>query len=52
MCGYVYDSAKGDPEGKIPPGTSFPQIPPDWTCPQCEAKKGQFIIAVKETTGP
>jgi rubredoxin len=42
VCGYVYDPAKGDAEGNVPPGTSFEQLPDDWTCPVCGAEKDQF----------
>ena len=26
-CGYVYDPERGDPDGRIPPGTAFEDIP-------------------------
>ena len=42
VCGYIYDPAKGDPEGKIPPGTPFEKLPEDWTCPVCGAAKSEF----------
>jgi len=42
VCGYIYDPEKGDPEGGIKPGTSFEDIPDDWTCPVCGASKDQF----------
>jgi rubredoxin len=42
VCGYVYDPAKGDPDGKIPPGTPFEKLPDDWTCPVCGAAKSEF----------
>ena len=42
VCGYVYDPAKGDPEGNIPPGTAFYDLPDDWSCPVCGAAKDQF----------
>ena len=45
ICGYIYDPTKGDPGTGIPPGTAFLDLPPDWTCPLCGAKKGQFIKA-------
>ena len=41
-CGYVYDPAVGDPEGGIPPGTSFDDLPEDWVCPQCGVGKAFF----------
>ena len=35
LCGYVYDPAEGDPEGDIPPGTAFEDLPEGWVCPAC-----------------
>lgn len=42
ICGYVYDSAVGDPDSGIPPGTRFEDIPDDWVCPICGATKADF----------
>lgn len=42
ICGYIYEPSKGDPEHGIKPGTSFEDLPPDWTCPVCGADKSQF----------
>lgn len=42
-CPYIYDPAKGDPEGGIPPGTSFEDIPDDWVCPICLVDKTHFV---------
>ncbi len=41
-CGYIYNEAKGDRKGKIPPGTKFDDLPEDWTCPLCGAGKHMF----------
>ena len=41
-CGWVYDPAVGDPEGDVPAGTAFEDIPDDWVCPECGADKSQF----------
>ena len=41
-CGYIYDSERGDPDGSIPPGTPFEQLPEDWVCPVCGAPKSDF----------
>jgi flavin reductase (DIM6/NTAB) family NADH-FMN oxidoreductase RutF/rubredoxin len=41
-CGYVYDPAKGDPDGGIKPGTPFEDLPDTWTCPICNAPKSEF----------
>ena len=42
ICGYVYDEAKGIPEAGIAPGTSWDDLPADWTCPLCGASKAEF----------
>lgn len=42
VCGYVYNPADGDPDGDIPPGTSFEDLPEDWTCPDCGVGKDKF----------
>jgi rubredoxin len=42
ICGYIYDPAIGDVENKINPGTSFEDLPGDWTCPVCGASKDLF----------
>jgi rubredoxin len=41
-CGYVYDPAEGDPDGGIPAGTDFEEIPDSWFCPVCGARKADF----------
>ena len=41
-CGFIYDPDEGDPDGGIPPGTPFDQIPDDWFCPVCGARKADF----------
>lgn len=42
LCDYVYDPAVGDPDGDIPPGTAFEDLPEDWECPTCGAAKDMF----------
>jgi rubredoxin len=42
VCGYVYDPDVGDPDGGIPAGTPFENLPDDWVCPICGATKDQF----------
>ncbi|HOP30854.1 MAG TPA: flavin reductase [Spirochaetota bacterium] len=42
LCGHVYDPSEGDPEGKIPAGTEFKDLPESWQCPICGADKGSF----------
>lgn len=45
VCGYIYDPAEGDPDGKIPAGTAFESLPEDWVCPMCGAAKDSFSPA-------
>jgi len=42
ICGFIYDSAEGDPDSGIKPGTAFEDIPEDWRCPICGAAKKYF----------
>lgn len=42
VCGYIYDPAEGDPDGGIPPGTPFGELPDDWICPDCGVEKDMF----------
>lgn len=42
-CGYEYDPGEGDSEGEILPGTTFEEIPEEWTCPVCGEEKDMFI---------
>jgi rubredoxin len=41
-CGWIYDPAEGDPDGGIPPGTPFGEIPENWFCPVCGARAADF----------
>lgn len=43
-CGYIYEQDQGDPDGGIAPGTPFEDIPDDWFCPSCGAKKAEFEL--------
>jgi rubredoxin len=43
-CGFIYDPAEGDPDGGIPQGTEFEDIPETWFCPVCGARKRDFSI--------
>ncbi|MEA2227533.1 MAG: hypothetical protein QOF04_1163 [Solirubrobacteraceae bacterium] len=42
LCGYVYDPAEGDADGGIAPGAKFQEIPDNWSCPVCGARKDDF----------
>ena len=43
-CGYIYDPDEGDPDGGIPAGTAFEDIPDTWFCPVCGARKRDFVL--------
>lgn len=42
VCDDVYDPRLGDLDGGILPGTPFRDIPDDWVCPICGARKKEF----------
>lgn len=48
ICGFVYDEALGAPEDGIPPGTRWEDVPPNWTCPDCGARKDDFEMIALE----
>ena len=43
-CGYVYDETVSDPDGGIPSGTRWEDIPDDWTCPDCGVSKADLTM--------
>jgi len=42
ICGWIYDEAAGVPEEGVAAGTRWDDIPPNWTCPECGARKEDF----------
>lgn len=42
ICGWVYDEAAGAPDEGIAPGTRWADVPFNWTCPECGARKDDF----------
>lgn len=46
VCGFIYDEAEGDPDGGLPPGTRYDDIPDDWECPDCGVSKADFVLIV------
>lgn len=42
VCGYVYDPEQGDTDNDVAPGTSWEDVPEDWTCPHCGVDKDMF----------
>jgi len=39
ICGWIFDEAAGDPEHG---GTAWSDVPMNWTCPECGARKEDF----------
>lgn len=47
ICGYVYDEAAGSPAEGIPAGTRWEDVPVNWVCPECGARKEDFeMVAI------
>ncbi len=42
LCGYIYHEADGCPDDGIPPGTRWEDVPMNWSCPECGARKEDF----------
>jgi len=42
ICGYIYDEAAGVPDEGLAPGTRWEDVPMNWTCPECGARKEDF----------
>jgi rubredoxin len=42
ICGWIYDEKAGLPEEGIAPGTRWEDVPINWTCPECGARKEDF----------
>jgi rubredoxin len=42
ICGFIYDEAAGAPDEGIAPGTKWEDVPMNWTCPECGARKEDF----------
>ena len=47
ICGWIYDEAAGLPDEGIAPGTRWDDVPMNWTCPECGARKEDFeMVAI------
>ena len=42
ICGFIYREEDGLPSDGVPPGTRWADLPPNWTCPDCGARKDDF----------
>lgn len=45
-CGWIYDEKLGDPDGGLPAGTRYEDIPEDWQCPLCGVTKRDFELFI------
>jgi len=44
ICGFIYDEAAGLPEEGIAAGTRWEDVPVNWVCPECGARKEDFEL--------
>ena len=44
LCAVIYDEATGMPEHGIAAGTRWADVPEDFGCPDCDAKKADFEL--------
>jgi rubredoxin len=42
ICGWIYDEEAGAPDEGIAAGTLWADVPMNWTCPECGARKEDF----------
>ncbi len=42
ICGFVFNEADGLPDEGITAGTKWEDVPPNWVCPDCGARKEDF----------
>lgn len=42
ICGYIYHEETAAPEDGIRAGTRWEDVPINWTCPDCGARKDDF----------
>ena len=42
ICGWIYDEATGALDDGIAAGTAWADVPMNWTCPECGARKEDF----------
>lgn len=42
VCGYIFDTEKGESRRDVAPGTAWDDVPEDFKCPLCGAVKRMF----------
>ena len=45
-CGVIDEEERGWPDEGIVAGTRWEDVPADWTCPECGARKEEFEMVV------
>jgi rubredoxin len=45
VCDYVYDESVGAPREGFAAGTSWADVPADWTCPDCGVREKPDFVA-------
>lgn len=50
-CGYIYDEKNGAPGEGIAPGTCWADVPENWSCPACGARKAEFDMMEVRSIG-
>jgi len=48
ICWYKYEPKKGDDYWQIAPGTPFSKLPEHWVCPECDGKKEDFMVVLRD----
>ncbi len=43
VCDHIYNPELGDKDSGIPAGTNFEDLPGNWACPLCGARKSDFV---------
>lgn len=44
ICWWQYDPVKGDAYWQIQPGTPFSKLPDQWSCPECDGRREDFMV--------
>lgn len=42
VCGWIYNELEGAPDDDIAPKTLWSDVPLNWVCPECGARKEDF----------
>ncbi len=44
VCGWIYDEAEGNEDEGLASGTRWEDLPVNWVCPECGARKEDFEL--------